>query len=404
MIYTKFKHFVGVLLCILLACSTEKKLDYPDPATHPLSTLMLEGDWFEEPHSIDFANLQKLEAEHIVISDVRPEGKDFDPVLHDPQGGVNQHNYITFYQNKFWIMWSHGPGVEDRVGQIVKYATSKDGRNWSSARNLTNYADGSGPESPHYNTRTLEGLRWIARGFWQREGELLALMSLDEAAGFFGPSLQLRAMRWNEDLQEWEDAGMVYDNAINNFPPKKLPNGEWMMSRRPYDYTEKGVDFLAGGLESISSWSVFPVLGSESELTAEEPYWWTLPDGKSLMALFRDNRKSGYLYRSFSTDNGRNWSLPVKTNFPDARSKFHGLRLADGRYILVSNPNPEKRDPLALSISEDGMVFNNMYYLVGGRRVDYPHVMQHNDHIYIAFSGGKQSVELLILKTESLDK
>ncbi len=50
------------------------------------------------------------------------------------------------------------------------------------------------------------------------------------------------------------------------------------------------------------------------------------------MALFRDNRRSGYIYRSFSTDNGRIWSQPVQTDFPDARSKFHGVRMSDGRY------------------------------------------------------------------------
>jgi hypothetical protein len=56
----------------------------------------------------------------------------------------------------------------------------------------------------------------------------------------------------------------------------------------------------------------------------------------------------------------------VRTDFPDARSKFNGLRLSDGRYVLVSNPNPKKWDPMALSISDDGMVFNKMGYIVGG--------------------------------------
>jgi predicted neuraminidase len=72
------------------------------------------------------------------------------------------------------------------------------------------------------------------------------------------------------------------------------------------------------------------------------------------MALFRDNRRSGFLYRSFSTDDGRTWSRPVRTNFPDATSKVHGLRLSDGRYVLVSNANPKKRDPLTIAVSDGG--------------------------------------------------
>lgn len=392
---------VGLLF---LSCSPK---NYPHPEKNPESPLMLQGDWFEHPHSIDFDRLPLIPSEHVVVSNV--QGKAGDQVYtfsgHTLSGGVNQHNYMIYHHGKFWLMWSDGPAVEDRVGQVVKYSTSPDGLNWTPPQLLTPYPPYSDPYSKYYNTRSKEGKRWIARGFWVRDGELLALASLDEAAGFFGPSLELRYFTYNQRLARWEDAGQIYDNAINNFAPKKIPSGEWMMSRRSWDYKDRGVDFMVGGVTSPSDWEVFPVLGTSSELAAEEPYWWVLPDGKSLMALFRDNRKSGYLYRAFSTDNGRTWSKPIKTNFPDARSKFHGLRLKDGRYILVSNPNPEKRDPIALSISDDGIVFNKMGYLKGGRQIDYPNVIEHDGYILIAFAGStKQKIEVLKIKISDLDQ
>src|SRR5690606_30229981 len=216
------------------------------------------------------------------------------------QDGVNQHNYLIHYENQFWAMWSDGPSIEDKVGQVVKYAVSEDGVKWSEPKMLTPYPPDSEPDSPNYNTRSEKGFRYIARGFWVREGELLALVSLDEAAGFFGKGLELRAFRWNEDAGGWDDYAQVYDNTINNFPPKQLPTGEWLMSRRSYDYKEKGVHFLVGGTQAIDEWESFPVFGTASKLSAEEPYWWVLPDGKNLMALFRDNNRSGFLYRSFS--------------------------------------------------------------------------------------------------------
>jgi hypothetical protein len=196
---------------------------------------------------------------------------------------------------------------------------------------------------------------------------------------------------------------VIADDAINNFPPKKLPTGDWMMSRRTHDYKSRGVQFLVGGTRTIDAWESFPVLGSSSELAAEEPLWWVLP-GHNVMALFRDNRRSGYLYRSFSADNGRTWSRPTRTNFPDARSKLHGLRLSDGRYVLVSNSNPRKRDPLTIALSDDGMVFTKLGYLVGGRHVDYPHVIEHHGYLLIAFAGGKQSVEVLKVRVADLDR
>jgi hypothetical protein len=351
---------------------------------------MLSGSWVpENPKNIDFFQLPRIKSQHVVVSNVKASD------------GVNQHNYLTFYQGKYWLMWSDGPGVEDRVGQRVAYATSADGLSWTEKQYITPFPPNSGPESKVFNTRSDEGYRYISRGFWQRQDKLLALASLDEAAGFFGESLELRAFRFNPKDNSWEDIGTVFDNTINNFPPKLLPNGEWMMTRRSFD---RDVFMLTGGIESFDQWESHPVVRmGESELMPEEPYWWVLPDG-NLLALFRDNARSGFLYRAFSTDMGRTWTRPVCTDFTDARSKFNGLQLSDGRFVLVSNPNPEKRDPLALSISNDGIVFDKMGYLFGGRRIDYPHVIEHDGHLLIAFSGGKQSIEVLKIKLDELDQ
>lgn len=373
-------------------CQKKLPANYPDPEKNPESPMMLRGEWFDHPHEIDFDQLPRVPKKHIVVNNVTAEN------------GVNQHNYLIHHEGRFWAMWSDGPAIEDRVGQVVKYATSIDGMNWSSPEMLTPYPPSSDPGSPHYNTRSEKGFRWIARGFWKRKGELLALASLDEAAGFFGESLELRAFRWNGNTGKWEDYALVYDNTINNFPPKKLPSGEWLMSRRSHDYSKRGVDFLVGGTKAIDQWESFPVLGSDTRLAAEEPFWWILPDGKSLMALFRDNRRSGYLYRSFSNDNARTWSQPVQTDFPDARSKFHGLRLSTGEYVLVSNSHPKHRQWLTLAVSDDGMVFDRLFFLVKGQKngVDYPFVMEHDGYLYIAHSGGyggrKQSVEIQRVK------
>ncbi|MEI9808030.1 MAG: exo-alpha-sialidase [Bacteroidota bacterium] len=356
----------------------------------PRSPVMLAGDWVPaNTHSIDYDKLPRVPANYRVVNDV-----------HQTRG-VNQHNYLIHYGEKFWLMWSDGPGVEDRVGQIVKYATSPDGLNWTFPKNLTPEPPGSEKNS-YYGMRTDKGFRFIARGFWIRNGELIALASLDEAGEFFGPGLQLRGYRLNAAKEIWEDIGVIFDNTINNFPPEKLKTGEWMMSRRKYDYTRSGVEFIIGGQDKITEWKSFPVMGSADELTAEEPNWWMLPDS-NLVALFRDNKRSGFLFRSFSSDNGRTWSVPVRTNFPDARSKFASTRLKDGRYVLVSNANPAKRDPMVISISDDGVVYNKMFYLTGGRHIDYPHVIEHDGYLLIAFAGEKQSVEVMKVRLSDLD-
>ena len=383
---------VAFLVFLMLPAAATLAVDRPHPVKNPASPMMLAGAWApDDHHRIDFDRLPRVRAEHLIVSDARPTN------------GVNQHNYLLHHQGRFWAMWSDGPGVEDRAGQVVKYSTSADGLQWEAPRFLTPYPPNSGPDSPHFNKRTSDGLRYIARGFWVRGDQLLALASLDEAAGFFGPSLALHAFRWQDAEQQWAHAGIVQPNAINNFPPERLPSGEWAMSRRMHDYRTTGVQFLIGGVKSLNDWQSFPVVtDKDSALSAEEPLWWSLPGGH-LVSLLRDNRRSGFLYRSFSTDNGRTWTKPTKTDFPDATSKLHGLRLSDGRFALVSNPHPKRRDPLTIALSDDGLVFDKLFYLVGGRHVDYPHVIEHDGFLYVAHSGAKRSVEIERVRLSDLN-
>jgi hypothetical protein len=88
----------------------------PHPEHNPQSPCMLVGDWVpDDPREIGFASLPRVPSQHAVVSDVRAAK------------GVNQHNYLAHHGGRFWVMWSDGPGVEDLVGQRVKFATSKDG-------------------------------------------------------------------------------------------------------------------------------------------------------------------------------------------------------------------------------------------------------------------------------------
>lgn len=384
---------VLVSLSLLTSLTSLRADDRPASPPQPTPARMLAGDWLpHDPHQIDYERLPHVTGRHAVISDVRIHGGT----------RVHQHAYLAHHDGRFWAMWSDGPGLprpgvspqqhrnlvpgHDQPDTRNSFATSRDGLTWTQPKDLT------GPPRK-------AGYGWIARGLWQRDGQLLALASHFNAPGYAGLGLSLEAFRWNG--KQWVAHGTVLDDSMNNFPPQRLPSGEWMMTRRDH---QRQVSVMVGGTTAFNDWRVHPLAAYDGQGRPEEPYWYILPDGKTIVGLIRDNGGSKFLLRTMSHDYGRTWSKIQRTNFPDATSKFFVHRTRRGDYVMVSNGNPRRRDPLTLAISRDGLVFTKLCWLIGGRHVDYPHIIEHDDHLLIAFSGAKQTVEVLKVSLDSLDR
>lgn len=337
-----------------------------------------------DPDKIDYAKLPLLKGTHAVVCPF------------DEQWKFQLHNYLLHHDGKFWCMWSAGPEVEDLPTQHVRFATSTDGLQWSAPQSLT------GPPA--------EGRAFIARDFWRRDGELLALAASYKGKGAFGvdKDLKLVAFVWNADKQSWSEKGVLYQDAINNFSPQRLASGSWMVTRRDARFN---VSMLIGGVKSLSDWEVVPVVDRlaavrSSKFSPDEPVWWPLADG-TLVAAIRDNGGSGRLFRSVSTDQGRTWSQPVITNYPNATSKLFTLKTSRGERVLVSNANPKiGRRELHLAVSKDGISFTRLLRLEIPSKVattfQYPHVIEHAGHLLIAFSNKKNVTELLKVSLDEI--
>jgi hypothetical protein len=335
---------------------------------------------------IDFAGLPVLNGTHAVVCPF------------DEQWKFQLHSYLLHHEGKFWCMWSHGPVVEDVPTQHVRYATSEDGLKWSESKPLT------GPPA--------EGRAYIARGFWVRDGELLALVASYKGKGAFGvdKDLKLVAFGWEPKSATWKERGVAYENAINNFAPEKLATGEWMTTRRDARFN---VFMLIGGTKSFADWRVVPVVDRLALLRStgfspDEPIWWEQPD-QSLIALFRDNGGSSRLFRAVSKDHGETWSAPARTEYPNATSKLFSLRTSRGYRVLISNANPALgRREMHLALSEDGDSFTRMAKLdipsAKATTFQYPHAIEHDGALYIAFSNKKNVTEVLRVSLEEIER
>ncbi|MCB1229119.1 MAG: exo-alpha-sialidase [Verrucomicrobiae bacterium] len=367
-------------------------------AVDPVIVLDLPGSG-TDPDAIDYAGLPTLPGERGIV---RPYGDELQFQL---------HNYLAFWKGRFWCAWSNGPVVEDVPGQEVWYATSDDGLTWNEPATLT------GPPE--------EGHAYIARGLWEREGELLALAAYFKGKGAFGvdKELVLQAWAWDEASGAWQFREKLFDNAINNFAPQRLPNsGDWILTRRDSRFN---VSVLVGGVRSLTDWQSFPVVGVRDVegFRPDEPIFWP-SGGDTLFALYRDNSGSQRLFHSLSQDGGKTWGRPVMTNFPNATSKLYSLKTSRGYRVLVSNANPKlARRELHLSVSRDGEVFTRMARLdipapeqtpnlgklwpkfrKGVASLQYPHMIEHDEHLYIAFSRYKWQTEVFRVSLKEIDE
>ena len=307
----------------------------------------------------------------------------------------NLHSYLTYHDGKFWAIWSSGRVDEDSPSQLIRYATSADGHTWSEAQILAD--DPDGPDKPG---------RWIARGVFVLNGKLTALL-----ARLDGPRdtpqgheswMNLHLMRFEWNGGKWKESGMFLDNCMNNYPPRLLGGRLFMTCRDSYATMHTALAESAKGWK----WQVTKLPGEPPHDRMSEPSWYVDTAGTAHL-IFRDARSSKFLYRSLSRDQGKTWSAPVRTNYPDATSKNIAARMTNGWYFLINNPNQKGRDPLAISFSRDGWVFDNPAALrknapdrrFAGRSkspnsFQYPHVIERNGSLWVIYATNKEDVEI----------
>ena len=81
-----------------------------------------------------------------------------------------------------------------------------------------------------------------------------------------------------------------------------------------------------------------------------EPYVFRSPDGNELCCLMRENKRSGTSLVMFSRDEGKTWSQAVDAPWGLTGDRHHGLRLPDGRFVIVfrhAAPNAKDKGLIA---------------------------------------------------------
>lgn len=301
------------------------------------------------------------------------------------------HPFIVVFDGRIFAKWNDGYVGEDFAGQRVRYATSMDGMTWSEPIDLT----GRHPKR-----------RYTACGFWLRDGEMFALAALRDASdgGVTGEDPLLLAFKYDRKTRRFGERQVIAKNFFAQNIPMRTPAGDWLILGKGGVGSWGPMKSAKGGVKSIDDWTIRDLPGAGK---LEEAEWYTLPNG-DLVSHFR-TRTPKRMMRSYSVDRGVTWTEPVVTDFPEAGARHHGLRLSNGLYAFLVNPNPKGRIPFSIALSQDGLIYDRIANVraeptkarlegrAKGPGYHYMRGFEHEGQLYTIYSVNKEDIEVSII-------
>jgi predicted neuraminidase len=153
------------------------------------------------------------------------------------------------------------------------------------------------------------------------------------------------------------------------------------------------------------SWTATPPLNDGLTMAAIQPsiLFRGKIGGDALLALGRS--RQGKVFATSSDDGGRTWStLSLVDDLPNPNAGIDALTLADGRQLVVYNPVPRGRTPLALAVSRDGRAWTRVLTLEDQPgEYSYPAVIQTSDgRVHVTYTWKRQRVKHVVVDPAKL--
>jgi hypothetical protein len=272
----------------------------------------------------------------------------------------NHHVDMACWKGRLYVAWDSCRKDEDVGVSRERYATSADGVHWSEPQMLFP-----------------EGLSTALRMYFYvaPNGRMLALAGLRSSADTPGEvrkgGLIVREIRQDHSLGE-----VFLLRRPSGDPPAGLPP-EYSASN-DHPFVEACQHLLQN--RPVLEQQDYGMLLGDRRMKWHDPAAWPADEpsradfngrfGKAMCFFHRadgalvDVMKWGWVL--VSHDEGATWSAPVRPpTLVTGMAKVWGQRTPGGRYVLVYNPDPEKRYPLVMVHGDDGVTFGDMRIVNG---------------------------------------
>lgn len=324
--------------------------------------------------------------------------------------GESQYNHgaVLFAHNgTLYVQWQSSVRDEDAADTRVLFATSRDGLNWSSPKELAAARDDAVVTSG---------------GWWAQDKKLHAFINvwphqLKPRGGYTEVLTSDDGEKWSKPVRPRFASGEYLDGVIEQDFHAYCGRLVTALHRQPGLLV---TPVFTDDSEGLHGWELgkFENLSVKNDVSRElEPSSYQRKDGRLVM-VFRDQQGSFRVLASESKDCGESWSPVQETNLPDSRAKQSAGNLPDGTAYIVNNPSGTKsREPLAITLSHDGVTFDRAYLLrAGGRHsagpryeglykrkgFSYPKSLVWRDHLYVTYGENKEDIVVTRVPLASL--
>lgn len=213
----------------------------------------------------------------------------------------------------------------------------------------------------------------------------------------------------------------TYDFGKTWTEPKELVEGDTTGGRGPVKnkciVTSQGIMIAPASTEQ-GSWKAFFDISTDGGVTWErtdyvetdgvemiQPSLWEDKDG-NIHAMFRT--KSGYIYRSDSTDGGYTWSKAYATELMNNNSGVDCVVTDNGWLWLAYNPLGISgfRNKLILSVSKDnGETWEDVMTIENSvvnpfAEFSYPSIVADGNELYISYTYNRRQIKYLFIDFE----
>ena len=279
--------------------------------------------------------------------------------------------------------WFGGAG--EGKPDVGIWISRKTGAQWSAP---TQVADGAQPDGTRHPC-------WNPVLFLPSRGPLLLFYKV-------GPSPR----EWWGETRTSTDNGRTWSTAIKLPPgilgpirakPVELSDGALLAgSSTEHAGWIAHMERFKGDLASPAAWHTSGALNDPAEFGAIQPT--ILVHSKARLQILCRSRQ-GVITEAWSEDGGETWSRMMATRLPNPSAGIDGLRLKDGRFLLVYNPSATSRDKLEIAVSPDGKSWRPAVVLENAPgEYSYPAVVQTGDGlVHVTYTWRRERIKHVVV-------